>query len=66
MMEQKEKKQRFLTPAEVAKLLRCHVKTVREEIHSGNLIASKIGRAFIIDTADLESYIKARKVKAHA
>ena len=35
MMEVKEKP-RFFTPAEVAKILRCHVKTVREDIPSGD------------------------------
>lgn len=57
-------KQRFLTPAEVAEILRCHVKTVRTDIKTGDLKAVKVGRAFIIDTADLEAFIKARTVKA--
>lgn len=59
-------KQRFLTPAEVAEILRCHVKTVRSEIKSGQLKASRVGRAFIVETADLESFIKEKAVKSHA
>lgn len=62
---QKSKNPRFLTPAEVAEILRCHVKTVRAEIKAGRLKAAQVGRAFIIDTVDLEAFIKSRTVKAH-
>lgn len=59
-----EKEKRFFTPAEVAEILRCHVKTVREEIKAGHLKAARVGRAFIVDTIDLEAFIQMRKVKA--
>lgn len=62
MMEVKEKP-RFFTPAEVAKILRCHVKTVREDIHSGDLIAARVGRAYIVEGQDLEAFIEARKLR---
>ena len=65
MMETKEEK-RFFTPAEVAKILRCHVKTVREDIHSGDLIAARVGRAYIVEAPDLETFIQARKSKQRA
>lgn len=58
-------KKRFLTPIEVAEILRCHVKTVRAEIKAGHLKAARVGRAFIVETVDLEAFIKSRTVKAN-
>ena len=54
---------RFVTVEEAADILRVYIEFVRNEIKAGNLKAYKIGRAYIIEKPDLESYIKAREVK---
>ena len=49
--------QSFLTPQEVAKLLRVSVYTVRRWIKDGNLPAYKVGRGWRISESDLGTWL---------
>jgi hypothetical protein len=49
------------TPADVAKHLRVHPRTIRNDIGRGLLIAHKNGRAWTISATDAISYLESRK-----
>lgn len=51
---------RFLTPAEVAELLRVSSMTVYRLIKSGELRAARIGKSYRISEADVDAYLEAR------
>lgn len=50
--------QAFLTPQEVAHLLRVSVYTVRRWIKEGQLPAYKVGRGWRIGEADIEQWLR--------
>jgi excisionase family DNA binding protein len=52
----------YLKVAEVATLLRVHVRTVRDWIERGEIPAYKIGNHWRIRRADLERAMQARRV----
>jgi excisionase family DNA binding protein len=54
----------FLTPDEVAGCLRVSIQTVRRWINAGKLPAYKVGRAWRIKEADLESWLEERRIAA--
>jgi excisionase family DNA binding protein len=51
---------RFLTPAEVAELLRVSAMTVYRLIKSGELRAARIGKSYRISEDDVDAYLQAR------
>lgn len=51
-----------ITTEEAAARLRMSIHFVRSEIKKGKLIASKIGKAYLIDEKDLDAYFIARRV----
>lgn len=51
----------FLTPQEVAELLRVSVYTVRRWIKEGDLPAYKVGRSWRIDQEELERWLDAQR-----
>jgi excisionase family DNA binding protein len=51
---------RFLTPAEVADLLRVSSMTVYRLIKSGELRAARIGKSYRISEDDVDTYLQAR------
>ena len=51
---------RFLTPAEVAELLRVSSMTVYRLIKSGELRAARIGKSYRISEDDVDAYLQAR------
>ena len=51
---------RFLTPAEVAELLRVSSMTVYRLIKSGELRAARIGKSYRISEDDVDTYLQAR------
>jgi excisionase family DNA binding protein len=51
---------RFLTPAEVADLLRVSSMTVYRLIKSGELRAARIGKSYRISEDDVDAYLQAR------
>jgi excisionase family DNA binding protein len=51
----------MLTVEEVAKMLKVHVKTVRNWINSGELKAMDIGRGYRVSRSDLQEFIDRRK-----
>jgi excisionase family DNA binding protein len=51
---------RFLTPAEVAELLRVSPMTVYRLIKAGELRAARIGKSYRIAEADVDAYLQAR------
>ncbi|MGH9274975.1 MAG: helix-turn-helix domain-containing protein [Acidimicrobiales bacterium] len=51
---------RFLTPAEVAELLRVSSMTVYRLIKSGELRAARIGKSYRISEDDIDTYLQAR------
>ncbi|MGE3619074.1 MAG: helix-turn-helix domain-containing protein [Acidimicrobiia bacterium] len=51
---------RFLTPAEVAELLRVSPMTVYRLIKAGEIRAARIGRSFRIREQDVDAYLQAR------
>jgi excisionase family DNA binding protein len=56
----------LLTVTEVAKLLRCHFRTVHRLIHQGQLRAIQVGRAFRITRQDYETYLRTHGTKPTA
>jgi excisionase family DNA binding protein len=54
----------LLTPGEVAGCLRVSIQTVRRWINAGKLPAYKVGRAWRIKEADLQSWLKERRIAA--
>jgi excisionase family DNA binding protein len=53
----------FLTPEEVAEILRINVMTVYGYIQQANLNAIRLGRNYRISRKDLISFIKSKKTK---
>lgn len=51
---------RFLTPAEVADLLRVSSMTVYRLIKAGELRAARIGKSYRISEDDVDAYLAAR------
>ena len=51
---------RFLTPAEVAELLRVSSMTVYRLIKSGELRAARIGKSYRISEDDVDAYLQDR------
>ena len=51
---------RFLTPAEVAEMLRVSSMTVYRLIKSGDLRAARIGKSYRISEDDVDAYLQAR------
>ncbi len=51
---------RFLTPAEVADLLRVSPMTVYRLIKAGDLRAARIGRSYRVREQDVDDYLQAR------
>jgi len=51
---------RFLTPAEVAELLRVSSMTVYRLIKSGDLRAARIGKSYRISEDDVDAYLQDR------
>jgi excisionase family DNA binding protein len=51
---------RFLTPAEVADLLRVSAMTVYRLIKSGELRAARIGKSYRISEDDVDAYLESR------
>jgi len=51
---------RFLTPAEVAELLRVSSMTVYRLIKSGELRAARIGKSYRISEDDVDAYLQGR------
>lgn len=51
---------RFLTPAEVAELLRVSSMTVYRLIKSGELRAARIGKSYRISEEDVDAYLQDR------
>jgi excisionase family DNA binding protein len=51
---------RFLTPAEVADLLRVSSMTVYRLIKAGELRAARIGKSYRISEDDVDTYLQAR------
>jgi excisionase family DNA binding protein len=50
----------FMTIAEVADHLRKHPRTIRRQIHAGELRAYRIGGSFLVSYADLVGYLRRR------
>lgn len=48
----------FLTPAEVAAILRVSPMTVYRLIHFGELEAIRVGRSFRVDTRDVHAFVR--------
>jgi excisionase family DNA binding protein len=55
---------RFLTPQEVADLLRVSSMTVYRLIKSGEMPAVRVGKAFRIPEDELDAYLAARYTQA--
>ena len=55
----------MLTSKEVARRLRVEVSTVQRFVRDGLLHASKIGRSYLVEEADLKAFIDARKGLRH-
>lgn len=53
----------YLDCAQAAEVARCSMFRIREAIKSGELNAYKPGKAYVIDAADLNTWIKRCKVK---
>ncbi len=53
----------FLTPEEVADILRINVLTVYGYIHRDNLNAVRLGRNYRISRQDLASFIKLKRTR---
>jgi excisionase family DNA binding protein len=53
----------FLTPEEVADILRLNVMTVYGYIQKANLEAVRLGRNYRISRQDLASFIKSKRTK---
>jgi excisionase family DNA binding protein len=56
----------FLTPEEVAKILRISVLTVYGYIQKENLSAVRLGRHYRISREDLAAFIKSKRTKIGA
>ncbi len=41
-----------------AKLLKCHPETIRQKLTSGEILAAKVGRRWVIMERDIESYLR--------
>lgn len=54
----------FLTPEEVANILRINVLTVYGYIQKENLVAVRLGRNYRISRQDLASFIKSKRTKS--
>ncbi len=52
----------FMTPQEVANLLKLNVMTVYEYIRNGALKAIKFGRSYRILSKDFDKFIESRRV----
>ena len=55
-------KDRFMTTHECAEILHCHPGNIRKIIKEGKLPAIIVRRAFLVDRADFENYIKTLRV----
>lgn len=64
MLTTTSERQSFLTPQEVAHLLRVSVYTVRRWIKEGNLPAYKVDRGWRISEADLGLWLGQQKLTA--
>ncbi len=56
----------FLTPEEVADILRVNVMTVYGYIQKSNLDAIRLGRNYRISRQDLASFIKSKRMKSRS
>jgi putative molybdopterin biosynthesis protein len=54
---------KFLTPEEVAEILRINVITVYGYIQRDNLNAVRLGRKYRISRDDLDTFIKSKRIK---
>ena len=57
------REEQLFTVRDVAKLLRCHFRTVHRLIHQGQLRAIQVGRAFRITRQDYDGYIRTHGTK---
>jgi excisionase family DNA binding protein len=58
-----EDKNKFLTPGEVAEILRVNVLTVYSYLRKDNLNAVHLGRNYRISYKDLTAFIKSKRTK---
>jgi excisionase family DNA binding protein len=58
-----EDKNKFLTPEEVAEILRVNVLTVYGYLQKDNLNAVRLGRNYRISYKDLTAFIKSKRTK---
>jgi excisionase family DNA binding protein len=58
--------QEFLTPQEVAEILRVSVYTVRRWIKEGNLPAYKVGRSWRIEEEELGRWLEGQRLAGNA
>ena len=66
MAEQSDKpknRSEFITPEEVAQILRINVLTVYRYIRKGSLGAIRIGRGYRIGRGDLDTFIESNRVE---
>ncbi len=56
----------FLTPEEVADILRINVVTVYSYIQKDNLNAVRLGRKYRISRQDLSAFIKSKRMRVRA
>ena len=52
----------FMTPQEIADLLKLNVMTIYEYIRAGTLKAIKFGRSYRVLVKDFEKFIESRRV----
>ncbi len=53
----------FLTIREIAKILRCTERTVRQKVSDGSLRGYRNGKRILISKKDLQEYINSRIVR---
>lgn len=58
------KQARFLTVAEVAQIMRVSTMTVYRLIKAGDLPATRVGKSYRIDEADLNKFLASRYTAA--
>lgn len=54
---------RYLTPSEAAELLRVSKMTIYRLIHGGHLAAIQVGKAYRIQSRDLEAFVESCTVR---
>ena len=59
--EKGDKMSKLLTLKEVSEKLRLHINTIREYVKEGKIPAIQFDRAWRVDEADLEEFVRSRK-----